>query len=138
MRGTHCLKTWSATQKTVALSSGEAELTAAVKAATEGMGMMQLMEEMGEQVSVEVKVDSAAALGTVHRKGNGKLRHVRIGLLWIQQLEEQESVRFRKIAGAQNPADLFTKHLNQHDVRKHCEAISQLHMEGKAKGQLEL
>ena len=138
MRGAHCLKTWSSTQKTVALSSGEAELTAAVKAATESMGMMQLMEEMGEKVNAEIKIDSAAALGTVHRKGNGKLRHVRIGMLWIQQLEERESIRFRKVAGTQNPADVFTKHLNRNEVKKHCEAMSQYHMEGKAQGQLEL
>ena len=138
MRGSHCLKTCSTTQKTVALSSGEAELTAAVKAATEALGMMQLMEEMGQKIEVEIKVDSAAALGTAHRKGSGKLRHVRIGMLWIQQLEESESVRFKKVAGKQNPADLMTKNLNFKETELHCEALSQWHTDGKAKGQLEL
>ena len=45
------------------------------------------------------------------RKGNGKLRHVRIGHLWIQDLADSESVSFQKVRGVSNPADLMTKHL---------------------------
>ena len=61
----------------------------------------------------EVYVDSSAALAVVNRKGCGKLRHVRVGQLWVQQLaeEEEEEVRFQKILGEENPADLCTQHL---------------------------
>lgn len=34
LRGGHCLKTWSSTQKNITLSSGEAEVVAAVKMST--------------------------------------------------------------------------------------------------------
>ena len=37
--GTHILKSWSITQNTIALSSGEAEFYAMVKAGSQGLGM---------------------------------------------------------------------------------------------------
>ena len=42
MRGGHCLKTWSKSQAIVAKSSGEAELYAVVRGATEASGMATL------------------------------------------------------------------------------------------------
>ena len=41
-RGGHLLKHWALTQKTITLSSGEAELGGVVKAATEGIGLQAL------------------------------------------------------------------------------------------------
>ena len=81
LRGKHCLRTWSATQKRVTLSSAESELAAATKASIEATGMAQLMEGFGRKVQVEVYVDSSAALAITARKGNGKLRHVRVRTL---------------------------------------------------------
>ena len=43
----HTLKSWSATQKNVTLSSGEAKLVAKVKLSCEMMGMTQLASEWG-------------------------------------------------------------------------------------------
>ena len=76
MWGDHCIKSWSTTQKAVSLSSGEAELTAAVKTSIEVIGAQQLARDWGWELGGEVYVDSAAALGVVRRKGNGKLRHI--------------------------------------------------------------
>ena len=109
MRGQHFLKSWSSTQKRVTLSSVEAELGAAVKTATEAIGIAQMAAGLGKEMEIEIFVDSSAALGVVARKGCGKLRHVRVGQLWIQQLAEDEEVAYRKIQGENDPADLFTK-----------------------------
>ena len=111
IRGKHCLKTWSATQKRVTLSSAESELTAATKASIEGIGMAQLMEGLGQRTRVEVLVDSSAALAVVGRRGNGKLRHVRVSEMWIQEVAHDGAVSYRKVAGPQNPADMMTKHV---------------------------
>ena len=48
MRGQHMIVHWSRTQQLVALSSAEAELNAAVKAAQEGLGVAHLSEELGK------------------------------------------------------------------------------------------
>ena len=45
--GRHLIKSWSSTQKRIALSSGEAELTASVKLITELVGMLQLLKDWG-------------------------------------------------------------------------------------------
>ena len=47
MRGMHFLWSWSSTQKCVTLSSGEAELLAAVRASTEVFGILQLVSDWG-------------------------------------------------------------------------------------------
>ena len=68
---------------------------------------------LGDEVTAEVFVDSSAALSVTQKKGNGKMRHVRIGQLWIQEAAEEEELKFRKVKGESNPADLGTKHLNR-------------------------
>ena len=110
MRGSHCLRSYSVTQRFATLSSGEAELMALVKAATEAVGLAQLAAGWEIPLQAEVLVDSSAALAVTSRKGNGKLRHVRIGHLWVQEVVESEDIRFRKVEGPANPADLMTKH----------------------------
>ena len=58
---------------------------AAVRATTEAIGLVQLAESWGVRATSSVLVDSSAALAIVARKGNGKLRHVKVGHLWIQE-----------------------------------------------------
>ena len=78
IRGSHCLKSWSSTQKNITLSSGEAELVAIVKMSTELIGLAQLGEEWGMQLKGVVKTDSSAALQITKRNGNGRMRHIRM------------------------------------------------------------
>ena len=63
MRGLHLIKSWSATQKSVTLSSAEAELVAAVKMTTEAIGVAQLAKDWGNSNDVRIYVDSSAAIG---------------------------------------------------------------------------
>ena len=79
--GNHCIKTWSSTQATIALSSAEAELYALTKGAGQGLGMMTLMEDLGVPTSVTVHTDASAAIGIVRRAGLGKLRHLNVRYL---------------------------------------------------------
>ena len=67
--GSHCIKTWSSTQATIALSSAEAELYALTKGAAQGLGMMTLMEDFGIPTAVTVHTDASAAIGIVRRAG---------------------------------------------------------------------
>ena len=47
MIGKHCIRTWSSTQPSVTLSSGEAEFYGLVKAAGAGLGHQSLMKDVG-------------------------------------------------------------------------------------------
>ena len=138
MRGQHFLKSWSSTQKRVTLSSAEAELGAAVKTTTEAIGIAQMASGLGKELEIEIFVDSSAALGVVARKGCGKLRHVRVGQLWIQQLAEDAEVIYRKNHGESNPADLFTKHLTRIRLDYLLDLISIRDEIGRARESLEV
>ena len=85
--GSHCVKGWSKTQALVALSSGESEFYATLKAAAETLGIISMMEDFGWHLSGEIWGDASAALGIINRRGLGKTRHIDTGLLWIQQTE---------------------------------------------------
>ena len=111
MLGQHLIKSWSSTQASVALSSGEAEFYGAVKASGIALGYQALLEDLGQKVPVRVWTDSSATLGICARQGLGKLRHVDTQSLWIQQAVRSGAVELRKVRGEANPADLFTKHL---------------------------
>jgi hypothetical protein len=108
--GSHTIKTWSSTQTSVALSSGEAEFNGVVKGAGVGLGYQSLLRDLGIDLPLRVWTDSSAAIGICSRQGLGKLRHLDTHTLWVQQAVRSGRVDLRKVAGEANPADLFTKH----------------------------
>ena len=118
--GAHAIMSWSATQAVVALSSGEAELYALTKGAATTLGVMSLGEDFGMSFHAKVGSDASAAIGMVNRTGAGKLRHIRVQYLWIQDVVKSGQIGIEKVPGADNPADVFTKHVDVHTMRKHC------------------
>ena len=86
------LKSWSRTQGSKALSSGEAEFYAEIKGVAESLGMQSLLADLGVTVTIEVITDSSAALGTASRIGIGKIKHLDVGWLWIQDLVKQGKI----------------------------------------------
>ena len=112
------VKSWSRTQGTIALSSGEAEFYAALKGVAEGLGLKSLMADMGVEVKVEVIQDSTSAKGTLSRSGIGKIKHLDTNWLWVQEVVRTRGVRLIKIDGTINPADVVTKPTSYHEVNR--------------------
>ena len=76
----------------------------------EALGFQSLMQDMGwDEVSVVLKTDSSAAIGTSARRGLGKLRHVELRYLWLQEVVQEGRAKIEKIKGTINPADILTK-----------------------------
>ena len=101
MWGRHCLKSWSSTQSVVATSSGEAEYYALVKGASVGLGMRSMMGEMGVGADVELRTDSSAGKGMVCRRGLGKMKHVQVCYLWLQERVERGELGVVKVGGSE-------------------------------------
>eukprot|EP00969_Alexandrium_andersonii_P160859 7108674-Alexandrium_andersonii.AAC.1 len=80
--GSRAIKHWSTTQKTIALSSGEAELAGIVKGAAEGMGLVSVAQDLGIGAKLQVRADSSAAIGICRRSGIGRVRHLAVGQFW--------------------------------------------------------
>ena len=83
--GSHLISFSSRLQKSVALSSGEAELTAQVSGLAEGLGIRSVLSELGVAVRVAGECDSSAARGVLSRIGSGKIRHLEVKHLWVQE-----------------------------------------------------
>ena len=120
MYGSHYLKGWSKTQATRALSLTQAQLYSTVKTASETIGIVSIFQDFNMIVKGRVLCDASAALGIVRRKGVGKTRHRDTGLLWIQQKNELKELRFDKVLGQANPADMYTKVLASDAIRSTC------------------
>ena len=123
MLGNHQLKHWSTTQGVIALSSAEAELYGIVKAAVQGMGLISVARDLGEELTMELLTDSSAAKGVCNRKGLGKVRHLDTNLLWVQDKVKNGDLIITKINGENNPADLFTKYLDHTKINEFVGAI---------------
>ena len=119
LRGSHVICHWSRTQQLVALSSAEAELNAAVKAAQEGLGVAHLEEELGRRLLVQLYGDSSANHGMIQRQGTGKVKHLSVRQLWLQQQSELGVCKHAKIPRLINCADMMTHHWGKVDANNH-------------------
>ena len=131
MMGSHPLKHYATTQPTVALSSGEAELVGIVKGATVALGMQSCAADLGITLSINIHSDASAAIGICRRRGLGKIRHLAVSDLWIQDRLRAHDFELYKIAGAVNPADALTKFLDKQTLLGHLPRMSLKHMDGR-------
>ena len=99
MFGQHFLKSWSSTQPSMSLSSGEAEYYGVAKAAGIALGKQSLMRDLGMDIRVRVWTDSSAAIGICGRSGLGKLRNVQTHTLWVQERVRTGAIKVRKANG---------------------------------------
>ena len=99
----HFVKAWSKTMTVLALSSGESESGAMVKASTESLGVQSMLLEFGIDTKITVISDASAALGIVKRVGLGKVRDLHTADLWIQQRVNVGDIAVGTVDGKLNP-----------------------------------
>ena len=132
LRGSHLIKSWSRQQNLVSLSSAEAELYGLVKASSEALGIKSMAKDFGQDLQIRVFADASAALGIVHRKGLGKVRHIDTNTLWVQQAAFSKRIAYLKVKGTVNPSDLLTKHLAEALRLQHATAVGIQFIGGRA------
>ena len=133
MVGAHLIKSWSSTQKSLSLSSGEAELYAIVKGIGTGLGLQQYMQDLGASAELRIHTDSSAAQGICKRVGLGTQRHIAVNSLWVQERLRNKQFTLFKVKGEDNPADLMTKHLSRETMIRHLKFLGAELREGRAK-----
>jgi hypothetical protein len=129
--GKHVIKSWSSTQSVIALSSGEAEYYAIVKGASLAMGVKSMLNEWDiitdidathSSDEIEINTDSSAAKGICQRRGLGKVRHIEVTELWVQDHVLKGTISVKKVPGTENLSDALTKYLDQAGIAFHlCE-----------------
>ena len=68
-----------------------------------------MLDELGIKCRVRLLCDSSAAIGIASRTGLGKLRHLEVRLLWLQELVRDKRLTLEKVDGKLNVADALTK-----------------------------
>ena len=124
MNGSHLLLHWSRTQQTIALSSAEAELNAMCKGGQEGLAATNMAEEIGLNIKLRIRTDASAAVGVIQRQGAGRVKHLQIRQLWLQEKARNDDIKFIKIPRAINFSDLLTHHWSEKDGKTHLEGMS--------------
>jgi hypothetical protein len=105
----------SATQKTVALSSCEAKLNAAVLCVQDMMYQRNMLESIGLKVErpMILEMDNKGAVNIVNSFGvGGCTRHINLKQCFLQELKEAKVLVVKWIPGSEKEADIFTKNLD--------------------------
>ena len=78
-----------------------------------------MRETSGRELKITVHFESSAAKAIASRIGLGRVRHLEVRFLWLQEAVAKNKLELRKVLGKINPADLLTKILSLADVQGH-------------------
>jgi hypothetical protein len=99
-------------QKALALSSCEAEVYAGTSATSDAVLMYHCIcfcVGPNETVKVKLALDNAAGRSFFHRSGVGRIRHISLRVLWMQQKVREKFLSVGPVSTKHNPSDLGTK-----------------------------
>ena len=89
------------------------------------------MHDMGWKMPITVHSDATAAIGIARRKGLGKIRHLDVTDLWIQDKIRSKQIRLLKVLGADNVAEMFTKYVTRSTLEKALKNMNVIRVEGR-------
>ena len=85
---------------------------------SEALHLRNLLAWLGMPLKIIVRTDSSANRAMMSRLGVGKVRHLEVKTLWIQELIHARKIFVEKIKGEHNVADVGTKPLNKGQFEK--------------------
>ncbi len=74
---------------------------------------------------IRIRTDASAAKGIANRRGLGKIRHIEVHQLWLQEKVNRGEIEVMKVKGEGNLADALTKPLDGPGVQKHLKLTGQ-------------
>jgi hypothetical protein len=118
-----CLISWkSRKQKSVTLSSSEAEYVAISEVCAEIMFLKQVLEfmEIKVKLPIIVKVDNVGAIYLANNAVSGpRMKHVDIRYHFVRDLIEEGIIEVAFVKSEENDSDVFTKNLGEELFKKH-------------------
>ena len=111
-------------QKSVTLSSTEAEFVALSEAAKEIKFIVQVLESMKLQVEfpIIVRVDNVGAIGlSKNLSTSQRTKHIDVRYNFVREFVEEGFIKIIFVKSEENHADIFTKNANREVFEKHVE-----------------
>ena len=106
----------------------QAELYAAALGASEFKGIVSMMRDLGYEKRPVLAIDAQATEHILHRQGIGKLKHIDVAYLWIQDEVRSRRLQVRRVRSEDNIADLGTKPLSKAVIARHCATMGYINM----------
>ena len=116
----------SKSQRSVSLSSTEAEYMAISEVAAELLYIAGVLKFLGVNLEypIEVNVDN---IGAVYLSKNAttsnRTKHIDTRYHFVREYVEDGILKIVFVRSERNDADIFTKNLNSETFRKHCDSI---------------
>ena len=104
----------SSTQSVRALSTGESEFYDITKGSAHSLHSQAILKGFGVTVEAVALSDANAGIGIASRQGCGRLNHLEVKWLWVQEKFSEKALRLRKHSTETNIAYLATKYLSRH------------------------
>ena len=89
------------------------------------------MAEFDIQADLVVKSDAVAAIGIVKRQGLGRVRHLAVADLWVQQRSLKKEVAYQKLDGTKNTSDMLTKVVEREVILRHMQSLGLRYAKGR-------
>ena len=122
--GLHTWDCYSVTQATIALSSAESEFYATGSATARGLQCKAYLTETERPCELDVYSDSSAGRGMCQRTGVGKVRHLELRFLWMQERLRLKAFRLNKETTEEMAADILTKYCEWPRIEQHCATLN--------------
>ena len=103
-----------------------------MKGASQALGLQSVAGDLGLTWSLNILTDSTAAIGICRRKGLGKIRHLHVGDLWVQDRLKSGDFKLEKVLGTENCADMLTKYLDGKLQNEHIGRCGMVQEDGRA------
>ena len=87
--------------------------------------MQSIAREMGIEFDnpIELNSDASAAIGISNRVGSGKVRHIEVTQLWLQDKVSSKEVVLNKVGTDDNLADALTKGVDASNIAGHVAGV---------------
>ena len=119
--GSAIATSWARIQRSLALSSAEAEYAAIVMAYAEAKFVQTIIQEllgMDDGMQLRILTDSSAAKVAAERAGVRRMKHMQLKQLFLQDVVRSGELQLVKTSTQTNPADMLTKALTGPSLRR--------------------
>ncbi|KXJ72391.1 hypothetical protein RP20_CCG018186 [Aedes albopictus] len=122
-----CTTIWATRkQRTVSLSSTEADMVALCEATCEGVWIVRLLKELGLQIKAPVPYfeDNQSAIRVMEEpRDRSKLKHIDVKHNFVKELVQNGSIELKYVPSERQEADILTKGLTPGPFRRLRSAI---------------
>ena len=89
------------------------------------MGLQAVLKDFEVETAITIKSDATAAIAIASRRGLGKVRHIEVCQLWLQERVRQGDIKVVKVGTNENVADALTKYVSRSIMDMHISLTNQ-------------